>query len=293
MKNYTFYFIFFVCSLYSRGQMILNQSGEAFRADQFFNEQFIKKNGIKKIKGSYSLKKNGERIRETPGSYSYSFDEQGRLIAILDLRWNGKKLDTLVHYYSYNHEGILHRIKKSEYGGITEKEMRYDSLQRIIKIVNFRVTLDDNGNTINRTEINEETFSYNGIKKITHNSYGLPYLISFETFDEDGYLLSSQDKLKRSGTVSIKKYEYDKKGYLTGMYTFYDKSPDPVETTTFTYDPFGNITERLQKKMNILVNDLQIIYDTKTQLLYSLIRRNPSTNFMEIIRFTSYEYFEK
>lgn len=272
--------------------MILNQSGEAFEAPQFFNEQFIKKNGIKKIKGSYSFKKNGERIRETPGSYSYTFDQKGRLASIVDLRWNGKELDTLVHYYSYNKAGALSTIKKSEFGGVTEKEMRFDSLQRIIKIVNFRVSLDGNGNTINRTEINEETFSYNGIKKTTHNSYGLPYLISFDTFDEDGYLISSQDKLKRSGTISVKKYNYDEKGYLKGIDTYYDKNPEPVETHLFSYDPFGNITERLQKKMNILVNDLQIIYDTKTQLLYSIIRRNPSTNFMEIIRFTSYEYFK-
>ena len=133
----------------------------------------------------------------------------------------------------------------------------------------------------------------NGEKKITHNSYGLPYMISFETSDQDGYLLSSQDKLKRSGTISVKKYNYNKTGYLVGIDTFYDKNPDPVETLTFSYDPFGNITERLKKKMNVLVNDLQIIYDNKTQLLYSLIRRNPSTNYMEIIRFTSYEYFEK
>ena len=275
-----------------QGQMILNQSGQAFSKPQFFNEQFIKKNSIKKVSGTYSFKKNGDRIRETPGHYSYSFDEQGKLISIIDLKWNGKKLDTLVYYYSYNKDGILTNIKESEFGGITEKEMHYDSLDRIIKIVNFRVILDKNGNTINKTEINEETYSYNGIKKITYNSYGLPYLISFNTFDEDGYLLSSQDKLKRSGTVSIKKYKYDEKGYLKGIDTFYDKNPEPVETTTFAYDPFGNITERLQKKMNTLVNDLQIIYDTKTQLLYSIIRRNPSTNFMEIIRFTGYEYFK-
>ena len=196
--------------------MILNQRGEAFEAPQFFNEQFIKKNGIKKIKGSYSFKTSGERIKEVPGSYSYTFDKQGRLAAIVDLKWNGKELDTLVHYYRYNKVGALSSIKKSEYGGITEKEMGYDSLQRIIKIVNFRVSLDINGNTMTRTEINDETYSFNGIKKTTHNSYGLPYLISFDTFDEDGYLLSSQDKLKRSGTISVKKYNYDEKGYLKG-----------------------------------------------------------------------------
>ena len=101
--------------------MILNQSGEAFEAHQFFNEQFIKKNGIKKIKGSYSFKKNGERIRETPGSYSYTFDQKGRLVSIVDLKWNGKELDTLVHYYSYNKAGALSTIKKASSEALPKK----------------------------------------------------------------------------------------------------------------------------------------------------------------------------
>ena len=93
--------------------MILNQSGEAFEDPQFFNKKFIRKNGIKKIKGSYSFKKNGEQIREVPGNYSYSFDEKGRLVSIVDLKWNGKKLDTLIQYYSYNTDGTLRTIKKA------------------------------------------------------------------------------------------------------------------------------------------------------------------------------------
>ena len=88
-----------------------------------------------------------------------------------------------------------------------------------------------------------------------------------------------------------KKYKYNAKGYLDRIETFYDKTVEPVETISFLYDPFGNLTERLHKKMNILVNELQLIYDDKTQLLYSIIRRDPSTNFMAIIRFKTYEYY--
>lgn len=274
------------------GQMISNQNGKAFSDHEFFNDQFIKNNKIKRIQGSYSFKKNGDLIRTVPGSYTFTFDDAGRLVSIVDLKWNGKKLDTLVSYFSYNDNSSLSLFKKSEYGGITEQEMTYDSLGRLTKIINYRVGIDSKGNTIKKTEVNQESIRYNGEKRTRFNSYGLPYLISFDTYDEDGYKITSQEKLKRSGTVSKKTYSYTEKGFLQEVLTFYDKKPDPVQTITFSYDAFGNMTERLEKKMNTLVKDLQVIFDTKTQLLHSIIRRNPNNNFMAIVRFTTYEYFD-
>ena len=271
--------------------MIVNQDGQAFDGNTFFNATFIKNNKIKTINGSYSFKKNGDLIRKVPGSYTYSFDKEGRLAAIEDLKWNGKKIDTLLNLYTYNSEGSLAALKKSEYGGITEQKMAYDSSGRLDKITNYRVLIDRSGNTVQKTEINSETIQYNGDKSTKLNAYGLPYLIAYDVFDEYGYKIASIEKLKRSGTVTKKKYLYNNKGILETLESYYDKNIDPVETISFSYDTFGNITERLQKKMNILVNDLQVIYDTKTQLLYSIIRRNPSTNFMEIVRFTTYEYY--
>ena len=274
------------------GQMISNQTGQAFTDHMFFNDNFIRNNKIKTIQGSYSFKKNGDLIRKVPGSYTFTFDHAGQLASIVDLKWNGKKLDTLVNYFSYSEKGDLISFKKSEYGGITEQEMTYDSIDRLTKITNYRVSLDNKGNTIKRVEINQESIQYNGEKKTRYNSYGLPYLISFETYDEDGYKIASQEKLKRSGTISENKYTYTEKGLLKQILTFYDKKTDPVQTISFSYDAFGNMTERLEKKMNTLVKDLQVIFDTKTQLLHSIIRRNPNTNFMAIIRFTTYDYFD-
>ncbi len=285
------YFLFVFLSFSIQSQMILNQNGEAFNESQFFNTSFIVKNKIKTIQGTYSFKKDGDLIREVPGSYTYTFNQSGKLTSMIDIKWNGKTLDTIVHYFSFDKSGKLLTIKESEFGGVTQKEMLYDSVGRIVSITNFRVALDKFGTTIKRTEVNQETFSYRGGKKTTYNSYGLPYLISTEEKDADGYLVSRKEKLKRSGTISTNKYQYNAKGYLDRIETFYDKTVEPVETISFLYDPFGNLTERLHKKMNILVNELQLIYDDKTQLLYSIIRRNPSTNFMAIIRFKTYEYY--
>ena len=52
----------------------------------------------------------------------------------------------------------------------------------------------------------------------------------------------------------------------------------------------NGILERNEFKQGVLIRDLQVIFDTKTGLLYSIIDRNPRNNFMSIIRFTEYLY---
>ena len=93
------------------------------------------------------------------------------------------------------------------------------------------------------------------------------------------------------GTVYKKNYSYNEKGLLINIKTFYDKHPKPVEELKFKYDSFGNIIERHEFKQEVFVKDFQIIFDTKTGLLHSIIDRNPVNNFMSIIRFTHYEFY--
>ena len=94
------------------------------------------------------------------------------------------------------------------------------------------------------------------------------------------------------GTVYKKDFSYNEKGLLMNIKTFYDKHPEPVEEYDFKYDIFGNILERQEYKQGVLIRDFQIIFDTKTGLLYSIIARNPVTNFMSIVRFTDYKYYQ-
>ena len=272
--------------------MILNQNGEAFTNDPFFNINFIRNNEIHRITGEYSFKKNRDLIRTVPGSFTYEFNKEGRLISAIDMRWNGKKLDTTLQYYSYNKSGDITSIKKSANKGITLHEFSRDSLHRIVSQANYRVILDNKGEIQKKIEMNTETMRYSNKKKTTYNSYNLPYLISYDQYNEDGYKICSVDKLKMGGTMYKKVYDYNRKGLLTSINTYYDKHPEPVEALFFKYDDFGNIIERHENKQNVFIRDLQIIFDTKTGLLHSIIDRNPINNFMSIIRFTKYETYD-
>jgi hypothetical protein len=271
--------------------MIFNQNGEAFTNEPFFNSQFIKNNQILSIKGDYSFKKNKDLIRKVPGSFTYAFNPSGQLISSIDLRWNGKTIDTTVQYYTYNELGSVVGIKKTENNGVTLHDFERDSLNRITAQINYRVSINDKGEVLKKTEMNQETMTYYKDKKTTYNSYGLPYLLSYEIYDENGYKTSSIDKLKMGGTIYKKNYGYNDKGLLTTIQTYYDNHPNPVEALKFQYDDFGNIIERHEFKQDVFLRDLQIIFDTKTGLLHSIIDRNPVNNFMSIIRFTGYEIY--
>jgi len=273
------------------GQMLLNQDGEAFTTDPFFNSKFIQNNKIKTIKGTYSFKKNKDLIRKVPGSYTYKFNKKGRLNSCIDIRWNGKTLDTTLQYYEYNQLGAIISIKKSENNGVTLQEFQRDSLNRIISTSNYRVILNDKGEVVKKNEMNTETMRYSKEKRTTYNSYNLPYLISYDNYNEDGYKTSSIDKLKMGGTIYKKEYDYNDKGLLISIETFYDKHLKPVEELNFKYDNFGNLMERHEFKQGVFTKDFQVIFDTKTGLLHSIIDRNPVNNFMSIIRFTKYEFY--
>jgi len=270
--------------------MILNQDGEAFTKQPFFNTEFIKNNQIKSLKGTYSFKKNNDMIRHVPGSFEYNFNAEGRLISVINHKWNGKSIDTMVQFYTYNKTGVLTSVKKTENKGVTLQEFGLDSLNRIVSISNFRISIDENGKLLKKTEMNKETMQYIKNKKTTFNSYNLPYLISHDEYNEDGYKINSIDKLKMGGTMYKKAYSYNEKGLVISIDTYYDRNPKPVERLTFKYDEFDNILERNEFKQGVLIRDLQVIFDTKTGLLYSIIDRNPRNNFMSIIRFTEYLY---
>ena len=106
----------------------------------------------------------------------------------IDIRWNGKSLDTTVQFYDYNKTGFTVSIKKSENKGVTLQEVfKRDSLNRIVSQSNYRVTINDKGEILKKVEMNTETMNYHNDRKTTYNSYKLPYLISYDEFNEDGY----------------------------------------------------------------------------------------------------------
>lgn len=277
-------------------QMLDNKRGFAFTDEPFFDEVFIRTNKIKKIKGEFTYKKVGDVMRKTEFKSIYEFNSLGQLISTYETRIEGNIKDTIQNFYEYssNNQLEVHRKKDSEGYGSVHYER--DSLNRIISEETRRDLFDSNAQIERSLIINHEKMKYDTFplqeKKTIYNSYGLPYMEEISHFNEDGYLLDVEENLKMTGNKYKYFYEYNDKGYISAIRSNADANGVFTEEWLFRYDEWGNLTEKHIYKNGVFTTDIQIIYNTDTKLLSSVLTREVSTNFIMILRFMGYEYFE-
>ena len=277
-------------------QILLNQEGEAFTDAPFFNRDVIRTNHIKSLEGSYSTKKPGEVIRETSDWFRYRFDENGRLIESLDIRTVNRKKDTTLHQYQYNTRNQLVTHRKTENGGFTTVKRTYDSLDRVESESSFReIYRYQKDEVLQSNLMNTEYFHYilraNEREQVRYNSYKLPYLNEVKYYNTDGYLTDEKINYRMSAIEHVTKYSYNDRGLLESKAHFNEKDELADEEWKYRYDHFGNLIEVHYFRYGELQKDLQIVFDTKTQLLGSTIQRDVATNFLLILRFTKFTYY--
>ena len=275
--------------------MIYNLEGNAFTDLPYFDVNFIRVNKIKSVRGNYSRKKDNDMIRNTKDIFEYKFDSLGYLISTFETKTVDTKTDTLMNFYQYTSEGKISMHRKSEYGGISSFHYRYDSLNRLVYVENRRDVLGDSGKVRQSFLINNESMRYfpleNGWKKVIYNNYNLPYLEETEKRNSDGYLIETTQRMRMASSEYKKVYAYNEKGLLSRVSMYHSELAAPYEEWVFKYDSFGNVIEKHTYKNEKFTKDLQIIYDTKTQLLGSTIQKEVNSNFMWILRFQWYTFY--
>ena len=294
-KSSFLFFTFLLSAVLSNAQMIYNLEGNAFTDLPYFDVSFIRVNKIKSVSGNYSRKKDGDMIRNTNDIFEYKFDSLGYLISTFETKTVDSKTDTLMNFYEYTSLGKISLHRKSEYGGISSFHYKYDSLNRLIAVENRRDVLDKEGKLLNSIVLNHESMKYfpieNGWKKVIYNNYNLPYLEETEKRNTDGYLIETTQRMRMASSEYKKVYAYSEKGLLSRVSLYHSELVAPYEEWLFKYDSFGNVIEKHTYKNEKFTNDLQIIYDTKTQLLGSTIQKEANSNFMWILRFQRYTFY--
>lgn len=278
-------------------QILDNKNGTAFTDIPFFNVNFIKNNHIKTISGVYSVKKPGDVIRATNLKYVFHFDSLGRLHSTYETQNNNGIKDTVINIYQYNAKNLLKVHWRNDAHGYTATHYHYDTLDRIIGEEIKRDIIDKDGVIKQSILLNQESMKYenysNQTKKTVYNSYHLPYVDVFFNYNEFGYLLEKEERYKMTSSTNKNTYSYDNKGYLASI-----KSSSSIDGTFdeefyFKYDEFGNMYEKLTFKNGKQTSDIQIIYNTDTKFLSSVLTRDLGTNFIHILRFSEYEYYKK
>lgn len=289
--------LLFIIPISGSAQLLLNQEGEAFTDIPFFNRNMIFPKHIKTIEGKYSTKNSGEIIQESSDWFRYRFDEKGRLCESLDIRTINNKKDTVLHQYKYDSLNQVIEHRKTENKGFTTVKKTYDSLHRLASEVTCREVYSYQKNQVlQSTIVNTEYFQHvnhqNEKELLRCNSEKLPYLNEIRTYNNLGYLSEKKNVFLISGEEFTTKYTYDEQGLLIAKTQNHANDVLADEEWNYRYDSFGNLIEIKCSKFGQLQKDLQIIFDTKTQLLGSTIVRNVQNNSLLILRFTKYTYYE-
>ena len=295
MKLFVFFLVFISIEGYS--QILDNTLGHAFTDQPFFNETFIRKNKIKKMTGKYTVKKPGDMMRQTEFKYVFSFDSLGHVVSTYETKNDNGFKDTIINYYVYDSLNLMHIHRRNDSHGFTSKYYDYDSSKRIILEETRREVINEKGHIEQSVILNSESMKYevfpNQIKKTIMNSYNLPYMDVFSNYNNDGYLLDVEERLRMTSSSVKCVYEYNGKGLISAIKTLSDIEGKFDEEWFFKYDDFGNVYEKLIYKNGVHVTDIQIIYSTDTKMLYSVLTRDVRTNYIYILRFQGIEYFSK
>lgn len=288
-------FLFLIVNSFSYAQVLDNRNGEAFTDKPFFNEDFIKENKLKSLKGSFVYKKKGEVMQTTKFKYVYRFDTAGHLSSSFETRADDGTKDTTWNIYLYNDENELMIHRKTDQEGYNSVHYVYDDKGRVVQ-ENYTREIDSNYQIIRSLSFNKEKIKYFEYdlqtKSTRYNNYDLPYLDEFWNYNEDGYLIERIEKIKMTSTIYTYAYEYNDEGKLAAIRKSSNRKEGFLEELLFEYDELGNLIEKHIYKNGEFITDIQIIYNSKSMLLATVITRQVSTGFMMILRFKDYEFYD-
>lgn len=276
------------------GQVLDNQNGEAFTDKPFFNQNFIFDNQIKQLSGYYVYKKKGESMKTTKYKYVYKFNNNGLLVSTYETCPDDGTKDTIWNIYDYDSMKNLAVHKKTDLDGFTSVYYGYDEDNRVIS-EEFKREIKENDTTLRFLTFNKERLVYadfNGQSKRTrYNNYDLPYLDEFWNYNDLGYLVQRTERVKMTSDIYTYTYSYNEKGKLAAISKASNHQDENIEELRFRYDELGNLIEKHIYKNGVFTTDIQIVYNSKSKLVSSIITRQVSTGFLMILRFDEVEFF--
>lgn len=277
-------------------QILDNSKGETFSKTPFFNTDFIKKNKVKSITGYYSTKAELSTIKKSHDIYVYQFNLKGELIK----EFRTKQKDTIISQYSYDKDGNLSKIRKSDKYGFHSYHYKYDSIHRVIK-QEYRRDINHSKDKVNfeldkSFYISSESYTYEetaiGLKKLYYNSKDRVFKTEFFYRDEDGYLLKQDHQLKTGSGRGLTTYKYGNKGLMTEKFSETHIIGKVTTKTVFEYDEFENVLAQHYYRNGTYLTEYQIIYNEKNMLLSAILTRDVKLNFITILKFSDYTFFD-
>lgn len=280
----------------ANAQFLLNDKGQVFTDEPFFNPSIIRENKIKSINGRYSYKPPGKPMRETNYWRIYEFDTLGRIVRAYETKADDGSADTVFFNYVYNGKGQL------IYKGIgNEKTFYYTSYffnqDGILESTELYLQNKNYAGDLTTTLMKKESYEYkkqgNDSVKITLNSYNLPYMKELREFNSMGQLVTIDERFITNNEGTIQTFSYYPSGALEEKSLQDTREPKKKETLQFKYDKSGNILEKKVLNYGELKYEVQFIFNESTGLLSAILEQRNQSNFISILRIKEYEYFSE
>ncbi|MCG8574017.1 MAG: hypothetical protein MI810_03975 [Flavobacteriales bacterium] len=294
MRFILFSIVFLSLSLHA--QVFLNESGEIFGDKPYFNPQFVKKAGIRSMRGEYTTKAELDYIRPTSHYIYYEFDQNGNLT----LEEKNPLHDTISIQYHYNQQSRLSSALKQDKYGYHYYTFKYDEKGRTLKNSYFQQRFKGSERTtfdLDAAElVSEENFEYVELspilyKKVYLNQAGIGYKEEFFHLNEKQKLLRQEANLKNGSGRTETSYLYDKQGRLTEKSSLSKMVSRKTNKYEYDYDSFGNVLAIREYKNEDYTREYQLVYRSENQSLKAIIRREVANNFLTILKFSEYNYY--
>lgn len=296
--QYLFVSVFIlITSFYTlHAQILDNSEGQVFSQIPFFNNSFVAKNKLKKLKGFYSVTSPTTPVIQT-GLYSvYEFDEQGRLAHTIETYQGTDRTDSLENFYFYNEKNQLIEHRKKEFNGYTAIVNELDEKSRIIKQIYKRDILNSKNEVVESFIINEEVMKYNTNDSIetcvVYNNYNLPYIEKTKKYDANGYLIEITERSITTTNFYRLNYFYNEKGWLSTKKKFVNSSDEPVEEWNYQYDAFGNVKNIFSYSFGQLVEEKEIYYNDKSLILSNILFIDSKSKRVRILQLKEKQFYK-
>ena len=299
-------FLFFLFSLMFLGkadscfsQMLYNREGDAFVDAPFFNEANIKINKIKSIRGTYHFKKLNDKIRPSGLIYGCDFDTLGRITMRFETRKFLDKVDTVVTFFEYGDNLKLRLLRKYDANSYYAEVYDYNENGQMIR-VEYRKDLNKTSNPLRfildkQFLISFETMTYekfeNQEKKTHFNNFGLPFQYTFHYYNELGYLTEIVENLAVSSGQRKTTFAYNERGLIQEKKHVSSVMGNSSFRITYAYDPIGNLTSSELYRNGDYITETQVIYNSKTGLISSLLKKQIDTQIISILNLDEYKYY--
>jgi hypothetical protein len=287
--------LFILLVLYARSQQLSIDPLTSDPAALHFEPDFAVRNGITRITGQASVKKDGQPIREKGDRTVYHFDTHGHASMIAgSFGRPGSGIDTTSVIYTCDAKGRVTEELRNDASGFFALRDSMDDQGRPMRRTFVRIQNigSDRYHFVPGIEtiISDERFAHMTINDTATrttwlNDRGLPYREQTFHHDRWGYLRTVNDRNLITGRSGRSSLRYDEKGRLAERIEQSDLSVPNNEKRTWRYDASGNVTLSDQWRDDMLHRHTEYLYEEGTTLLKATISKDMETGIIHIMRY--------